>query len=239
MNIFSKYLKHKREETIFKDLFQKIEQGEIKTKNIELYSQINSATMKISSFFENCIKKFPFLFESNLKTFEESLSYLEKIAIPNKCVCASAVNAIPGWRCVDCSKYNNSLYCNNCFINSKDLHKGHKIKFSYDLVGMCDCGDPDALYNYCHEHSGPFTEQSQIDDYIEKSFGKKVVENLRKFFDEFFLEFSKYLILTSKCELFMEDLFDEKFNGDLNADLIIEKNDVYFLKNNFRIIFEN
>ena len=239
MNIFSKYLKHKREETIFKDLFQKIEKGEIKTKNIELYSQINSATMKISSYFENCIKKFPSLFESNLKTFEESLSYLEKIAIPNKCVCASAVNAIPGWRCVDCSKYNNSLYCNNCYINSKDLHKGHKIQFSFDLAGMCDCGDPDSLYTYCHEHSGPFTEQSQIDDYIEKSFGKKVVENLRKFFDEFFLEYSKYLILTSKCELFMEDLFDEKFNGDLNADLIIEKDDVYFLKNNFKIVFEN
>ena len=199
MNIFSKYLKHKREETIFKDLFQKIEQGEIKTKNIELYTQINSATMKISSYFENCIKKFPSLFESNLKSFEESLSYLEKIAIPNKCVCASAVNAIPGWRCVDCSKYNNSLYCNNCYINSKDLHKGHKIQFSFDLAGMCDCGDPDSLYTYCHEHSGPFTEQSQIDDYIEKSFGKKVVENLRKFFVEFFLEYSKYLILTSKC----------------------------------------
>ena len=95
---------------------------------------------------------------------------------------------------------------------------------------MCDYGDPDSLDTYYHEHSGPIIEQSQIDDYIGKSFGKKVIENLKKFFDEFFLEFSKYLILTGKCELFMEYLFDEKFNGDLNADLIIEKDDVYFLK---------
>ena len=51
---------------------------------------------------------------------------------------------------------------------------------------MCDCGDPDSLYTYCHEHSGPFTEQKQIDDYMEKSFGKNILENLKKFFDEFY-----------------------------------------------------
>ena len=56
---------------------------------------------------------------------------------------------------------------------------------------MCDCGDPDSLYVYCHKHSGPFTEKKQFDEYIEKTFGKKVVENLKEFFMEFFLEFSK------------------------------------------------
>jgi hypothetical protein len=104
---------------------------------------------------------------------------------------------------------------------------------------MCDCGDPDSLYTYCHEHSGPFTEQKQIDDYMEKSFGKNILENLKKFFDEFFLEFSKYLILTEKCELFIEEFFENKFKGNLSEDLNNEKNDVVYIKSNFKVVFEN
>ena len=76
---------------------------------------------------------------------------------------------------------------------------------------MCDCGDPDSLTQYCHEHSGPFKEEKEVELYILKSFDKKIVDNLRNYFDEFFFEFSKYFVLTSKLELFMEDLFDEKF----------------------------
>ena len=104
---------------------------------------------------------------------------------------------------------------------------------------MCDCGDPLALNTYCHEHSGPFIEQKQIEEYIQKSFGEKVLENLRKFFDEFFLVFSKYFILTEKIELFIEESFNEKFSGELNDELLNEKDDVELLKSNFCIIFQN
>ena len=104
---------------------------------------------------------------------------------------------------------------------------------------MCDCGDPDALYKYCREHSGPFTKKEQIEDYIQKTFGIKVVDNLRKFFDDLFVEFSKYLILTEKCDLFMEDIFNEKFKGNLNKELLDEKLDIIYLKNNFCIVFQN
>ena len=85
---------------------------------------------------------------------------------------------------------------------------------------------------------GPFTEQKQIDDYIQKSFGEKIVENLRKFFDEFFLEFSKYLILTERFELFFCDMFNEKFKN-ANEELINEKDDVALLKSNFCIVLQN
>ena len=227
------------ESELFLDLFLKIDDYELKTKNNELYSKINSSTKKISSYFESSLEKFPSLFENNIKTFDECLTYLEKIAIPNKCVCAGVIDDIPGWRCVDCSYFENSIYCHNCFINSKDLHKGHKVLYLYSSHGMCDCGDPAALNIYCSEHSGPFIDEKQIEEYIIKSFGKKVVENLRKFFDEFFLEYSKYFILTSKCELFMEDFFYEKFNIKLNEELENEKLDVEILKSNFCILFQN
>ena len=136
MNLFPKYLKQQRNETDFTHFFKRIEIRDLETKNTELYSQINSATVKISSYFESSIKKFPSLFEANLKTFDESLIHLQKTSIPNKCVCAAVVEDIPGWHCVDCSKYSNSLYCNNCYINSKDLHKNHKVVYIYDSKGI-------------------------------------------------------------------------------------------------------
>ena len=239
MNLFSKYLKQQRNETDFTHFFKRIEIRDLETKNTELYSQINSATVKISSYFESSIKKFPSLFEANLKTFDESLIHLQKTSIPNKCVCAAVVEDIPGWHCVDCSKYSNSLYCNNCYINSKDLHKNHKVVYIYDSKGICSCGDPDALNTYCHEHSGPFVEKKEIDDYILKSFGKILEKNLRAFFDEFFLEFSKYLALIEKCEVFVEETFNEKFKGNMSKDLRDEKSDIAFLKTNFGKVFEN
>ena len=239
MDIFSRLYGMMEETESSKDLFGKIKEGEVRTKNKELYSQINSSTIKISSYFDKALEKFPSLFENNLESFEDCVDYLENISIPNKCVCAGIIETIPGWRCVDCSKYENAIYCNDCYLNAKDWHKGHKVYYLYRSRGMCDCGDPNSLYLYCREHSGPFKEEKEIEEYIHKNFGKKVVENLRKFFDEFFTEFSKYFVLTSKCELFMEELLDEKFRGNLSEESIKEEDDIKFLKNNFCIVFQN
>ena len=235
----SNLLKQFQKEESIGNLFQKITQKELSSKNIPLYSQINSSTVKISSYFDSAINKFPSLFENNLSNFEDSLKYLKKISIPNKCVCGGIVDSIPGWRCATCSKYENTLYCHDCYIKSKQLHKNHELYFCYGSRGMCDCGDPDSLYTYCHEHSGPLFEQKEIEEYINKSFDEKILKNLINFFDEFFVEFSKYFLLTAKCELFMEELFKDKFKGELSDELIEEKNDVEFIKSNFKIVFEN
>ena len=242
MDFFSRLLgnlKESEDEESSGDYFGKISQKKLETNNIELYSKINSSTNEISSYFDKAIEKFPSLFEKNLESFDDCLDYLEKKSIPNKCICAGIIDTIPGWRCVDCSKYENAIYCNDCYTNSKDWHKGHKVFYLINSRGMCDCGDPDSLNQYCHEHSGPFKEEKEVESYILQSFEKKVVDNLRKYFDEFFLEFSKYFVLTSKCELFMEDLFDEKFQGELSSELLNEKSDVSFLKSNFCIVFQN
>jgi hypothetical protein len=81
--------------------------------------------------------------------------------------------------------------------------------------------------------------EKDIEDYIEKSFGKKVVENLKNFFDDFFSKFSKYFVLAEKCELFIDDFFNEKYEGNLNEELAKEKKDVALVKNNFSVVFKN
>ena len=223
-----------------KNTFEKISEFEITTKGNELYSQINSLTKKISSYFEGAIQKFPSLFENNIKTFEESLNYLEEISIPNKSVCAGIIDTIPGFHCIDCSLHENTVYCSDCFIKSKNLHKNHKVEFLYLGIGMCDCGDPDALNTYCFEHSGPLKEKKEIEEYIIKTLGEKIFKNLKNFFDEFFSEFSKYLILTEKCDLFMGDIFNEIFGANSEEEeLFNEKKDIYLLKSNFCIVFKN
>ena len=223
----------------FKEIFLKINQVELKTENNEFYSLINTSTIKISSFFENALQKFPSIFDNNLKSFEECLSYLKNMSTPNKCLCGAAIEEIPAWNCLDCSKYEKTIICEDCYLRSKDLHKGHKIVYLSYAEGVCNCGDPESFNTYCHEHNGPFVEQKQIDEYIQKCFGKKLDENLKIFFDEFFYEFSKYLILTEKCELFIQDKYNDKFSGELNEQLSNEKNDINILMSNFRVVFQN
>ena len=52
------------------------------------------------------------------------------------------------------------------------------------------------------------------------------------------MTFSKYLILTEKCEYFYSDSFEEKFKTK-DSKLNGEKEDIILLKNNFIVVFQN
>ena len=223
-------------------IFKKIDAKELLTQENTFYNKIYKETKEISLYLDESINNFHLLFDKNLKDFEDCLKYIESISIPNKCVCAGVIETIPGWRCSDCSKYGNSIYCNDCYLKSKHLHKNHKVYFLYSSSGMCDCGDPNSLYTYCPEHSGPFKDQEQINDYISKVFPSEILQKLNEFFEIFFIRFSKYLVLTEKCELFCKDFFIEKFeNNNINDKKLLEneKEDVLLLKKNFCIVYQN
>ena len=220
------------------DYFQKIEIGELSSSKNE-FNLIKNETKSVYTFLDNSIKNFHKLFNANLKDFEDCLKYLEKNAIPNKCVCAAVIDNIPGWRCIDCSKYENSIYCNDCYKKSKNFHKNHKVFYLYSSSGMCDCGDPDSLTTFCPEHIGPHSNQKKIDENISKKFKKEVLINLNKFFKNLFSIFSKYFVLTEKCKYFSKELFDNKFNNNSDKNLNKEKKDLILLKSNFCIVFQN
>ena len=215
--------------------FIPIKDKKIKIKENILYNEIESETSKIQSYFIEKTKNFPKLFNNNIKSLEEAYKYLELHSIPNKCECAGIIDTIPGWRCVDCSKYENAIYCSNCYFKSKNLHKGHKVYYLRSSGGMCDCGDPDSLNIFCSEHSGPYTKQKQINEFIEKSFSPDVLKNLKIFFDDLFIQFSKYFILTEKCKYFITELLNDN-KDDISKD---EKNDILLLKKNFGKVFQN
>ena len=218
---------------LFKEINIKDIKEEIIIKDYPLYNKVFLETKNISTYLINSIKEFHLLFDDkNITCLDDVINYLEKIEKPNKNVCAGIVNTIPGWRCVECSKYDNVLYCNDCYKNSKNLHKNHKVFFLPNSNGMCDCGDPDSLYTFCPEHSGPYSDQEKIDEYISSAFNKKLLIKLKTFFNDLFSHFSKFLILGEKCDFFCKDIFKEKFK---NAPQF----DVNILKNNFCIVFQN
>jgi len=213
--------------------FKEIVHKTLSKRSDNLLNQIEKETIIIHAYFLEKMKAFPSIFEKYFSTLDQVYNHLESISIPNKCECAKIIDNIPGWKCHDCSKYENSIYCSNCYINSKELHKGHKMKFLYSSSGMCDCGDPDSLYKFCPEHCGPYVEQKKIDEYIEKTFPKNILDNLKVFLDDLFMRFTKYLLLTEKCKLFYNEILEESIK---NED---EKYDILFLKNNFAIVFQN
>ena len=238
MNIVRNLNLHKEINNVM-DYFQKIENKELSSNMNEFYILIKIETKSVYSFLDNSIKNFHKLFNANLTNFEDCLKYLEKNAIPNKCVCAAVIDNIPGWRCIECSKYENSIYCNDCYKKSKSLHKNHKVFYLYSSSGMCDCGDPDSLTTFCPEHIGPHSNPKKIEQIITKTFKKEVLENLKKFFNNLFSTFSKYLVMMEKCEYFSKELFDIKFKNNSDTNSKNEQKDILFLKSNFCILFQN
>ena len=86
---------------------------------------------------------------------------------------------------------------------------------------------------FAPEHCGPYTDQKQINELINKSFSPKILNSLKLFFDDFFLEFTKYLLLTEKCKYFYNEILED------NIKDYKEKEDILLLKNNFAIVFQN
>ena len=225
---------------ISSDYFTNLTEEKLSQEEDEFNKKIYSETKNMNEYLMKSISNFQKIFTNNKSTsFNDFLKYLEKRAIPNNCVCAGVIESIPGWRCVDCSTYENSIYCNDCYKNSKDLHKNHTMYFLYSSGGMCDCGDPGSLKTFCPKHSGPFKNAEEIKKFIEKSFNKKEICDLKIFFDEFFYKFSRYFFILEDYDLFYNEYFHEIYPIDENKEKDNIKKDIILLKKNFCILFQN
>jgi len=217
------------EENIQK-VFLKLKDEKIKIKDNNLYNDIQAETERMFTYLEEKRKKYPELFDKNFSTMKETIEYLKSASVPNNRVCAETIDC--GWHCDDCSDDSSSYYCSKCYFNFKDFHKGHNVSFTAS-PGFCDCGDLNEVDNFCPEHKGPFTEQSQIDEYIEKSIPNDILPKLKIFFDDLFLQFSQYFILGEQCNFFTPEALI------YNIKEKEEREDINILEENFCIAFQN
>ena len=222
------------------DLFSPLTEEKLSSEEDKYNLKIYLETKKIHKYLMESVNNFQKIFENhNSSTLSDFLNYLEKRAIPNECVCAGVIENIPGWRCANCSTYENSIYCNDCYKNSKDLHKNHTMYFLYSSGGMCDCGDPGSLTIFCPKHTGPFKNSKEIQKFIEKSFTKKEINNLKIFFDEFFYKFSRYFFILEEYDLFYNEYFQEIYSPNNTNENDNIKKDIILLKKHFQIVFQN
>ena len=222
------------------DYFTNLTEEKLSFEEDEFNMKIYLETKNLNEYLMKSVNNFQNIFVDNKSSsFSNFLKYLEKRAIPNSCVCAGVIGTIPGWRCADCSTYENSIYCNDCYKNSKDLHKNHVMYFLYSSGGMCDCGDPGSLKTFCPKHTGPFKASKEIHGFISKSFTKKEIEGLKIFFDEFFYKFSRYFFILEEYDLFYNEYFYEVYPFDENKENDNIKKDIILLKKHFCIVFQN
>ena len=132
-----------------------------------LYNKIEKEILELNNYLEESKNNFHKLFEQkDLESFENVIDYLNNISNKNKCVCVEVIKNLPAWKCVDCCQYESAIYCSECYKKSKDLHINHKIYCLCDSGGICDCGDPDSVSTFCPDHSGPYSNQDEINKYI-------------------------------------------------------------------------
>jgi len=143
------------------------------------------------------------------------------------------------YRCLDCEIQNEAalatVYCPECFSNSK--HQGHRVlaKISGDNPINCDCGDACVIKQegFCPNH-GLATEE----DYMEAFYS--FPENLRENF--YGVMANVFYALFTLCEEFIKRPDEEKkednsYNLDqLMEDIVAVMKELYKINPGFKII---
>ena len=133
----------------------------------------------------------------NLNSYEELKRMFELLELDTNSICGKDVTNIGGWSCADCTRSDNSIYCQECWSQMKDKHINHNIIFTKIIDnGTCDCGDHnyiDSKY-FCPKHKGIFTSDMMIKEYIKKSLGEKLPLNLISINQIMFDNMAKYFI---------------------------------------------
>ena len=163
------------------------------------------------------------LFFENWQDFESSIKFLKEKY--RKEMCSAAIDQGElSFKCYDCGRENEfHIYCENCFINGE--HKGHRMMYSCERGGCCDCGDLAAIdeIGFCKLHKG----LAGIDKDILTKVPLNIGVGLEKYFFwgfEFIIrEFEKIMRMEAEFEKGDYSLnlmkIDQKFKNEFSSDL--------------------
>lgn len=133
---------------------------------------------------------------TKVKSPLEMTFFLSLADIDTGSVCATKMESVGGWRCLDCIKNENTIFCQDCWSKMKDKHADHNIVFLTTVNGTCDCGDPNTIDKqyFCPKHKGPMTEEKEIEAYEKSCLGEIIINDLKKVTKNMFKEMAAYII---------------------------------------------
>ena len=160
----------------------------IKIKNVFYLNNMNynSPKKELINLSEqlNSFSKIFFFEEYN----DYFLDYLSSIKKPSNNVCAKIFKKDEkAIRCQECSKYDTSIICLDCYERTKDIHKSHTIFYETEDLegGCCDCGNPDVWdkNTFCPIHKGSFLNEKEIDIFIKDNFSEDIIDKITNWFN--------------------------------------------------------
>ena len=126
-------------------------------------------------------------------------------------MCSAAIDQGElSFKCYDCGRENEfHIYCENCFINGE--HKGHRMMYSCERGGCCDCGDLAAIdeIGFCKLHKGLAG--------IDKDILTKVPLNIGVGLEKYFFWGFEFIIREFEKIMRMEAEFEK---GDYSLNLM-------------------
>ena len=116
-----------------------------------------------------------------VKTVEEMEDYFIDKELDSNTICAKKMIDVGGWRCADCVRNDNTIFCQDCWSRMKEKHKDHNIIFLNKVNGTCDCGDHNCINQkyFCSKHMGIFEKDEDIKTYINDSLGASLASKLK------------------------------------------------------------
>ena len=160
---------------------------------------MKSSNLKLSEITKE-YENFSKIFEIPIKDKKALLTKLKKMEIPNNQVCAKVFNKQGAVFCEECSQFNNSLICMECYEHSKELHKNHTLSFKNVISGCCDCGNPEFWKpsGFCNLHSGIFSNDKEINDFIKSNFSDDIINKINIWIDNIINMLTPYFLLCEK-----------------------------------------
>ena len=107
-------------------------------------------------------------------------------------ICLKLIKNQGVWKCKDCQKNKESIYCNECWgnIRQKHINSGHKYEYIGDYIcGTCDCGNLTNMEKefVCSKHSKDSNSEIISEGDLQK---KKLFINIHK---ELFSQMTNYI----------------------------------------------
>ena len=90
-------------------------------------------------------------------------------------ICLKLIKNQGAWKCKDCQKNKESIYCNECWglVRKEHINENHKYEYIGDYIcGTCDCGNSNNIDEkfICPKHKKNYEENISIDEEKKKKF---------------------------------------------------------------------